>query len=259
MPAVLALAGGGVLAVLLVIPYLWWSYRRRGELGAGHLVLAFGFLVYALALWTYTLLPVPILDPGREVPARHRGVHQQRRRRGLHRLPRQGRREGPPRHLAAAGWISEGLGLHAQDIIFPEDQAQAWLTDTVLASHRIPPDGSDFATIHHVQNVLWGAWGNAAFLAADHHPDTEIAEYLLRWALLTEAETQWTFDFLKTPGMNTYVLAYFHGWRLLQAWLNHPARTERVRRLLTEPLLPADLDTRTTGPATDHDKPPDKK
>lgn len=57
--ALIAFAGGTVLAGLLVVPYIAWSYRKRGQLGLGHAVLAFGLLVYALALWTYTLLPVP--------------------------------------------------------------------------------------------------------------------------------------------------------------------------------------------------------
>ncbi len=138
--------------------------------------------------------------------------------------------------------VSEGLGLHAQDIIFPGDEAQAWLTDAVLAPQRIPPDGSDFAAIQHARNVLWGVWGNAAFLAADGRSDVEIGNYLARWALLTEAETKWALDAVRAPGMSTYVLGYYHGWRILRSWLDHPERSARVRRLLTEPLLPADLE-----------------
>ncbi|MGH3862558.1 VanZ family protein [Actinokineospora sp.] len=63
LSAILAFLGGTVLALLLVLPYVGWSYRRRGEFGLGHAILAFGLLVYALALWTYTLLPVPDTTP----------------------------------------------------------------------------------------------------------------------------------------------------------------------------------------------------
>jgi hypothetical protein len=59
--------------------------------------------------------------------------------------------------------------------------------------------------------------------------------------MLTEAETAWALDSLRSPGMRAYVLGYFHGWRLLRSWLDHPDRNVRVRRLLTEPVLPADL------------------
>lgn len=137
--------------------------------------------------------------------------------------------------------VSEGLGLHAQEIVFPGDEAQAWLTDAVLAPLGIAPDGSDFAAIHDARNVLWGVWGNAALLADRGRPDPEIAEYLSRWALLSDAEQAWALTFLRTPAMDTYVLGYYHGWRLLRSWLDHPERLHRVRRLLTEPILPADL------------------
>ncbi|MFI6515728.1 hypothetical protein ACIBF1_09235 [Spirillospora sp. NPDC050679] len=137
--------------------------------------------------------------------------------------------------------VSEGLGLHAQDIVFPGDEAQSWLADNVLAEYGIPSDGSDFAAIHRAQNVLFGAWGNAAFLAAEGRPDTELAAYLSRWALLSDAETGAALSSLRATGMALYVLGYFHGWRLLDSWLAAPDRDARVRRLLTGQLLPADL------------------
>ncbi|RFU86609.1 hypothetical protein DY218_11295 [Streptomyces triticagri] len=137
--------------------------------------------------------------------------------------------------------VSEGLGLHAQQVAFPGDEAQRWITDKVLTPLEIPLDGSDFAAIHDARNALWGAWGNAAMLAAEGRPDAEVAAYLKRWALLSEAETAWALGSLRTPVMGTYVLGYFHGWRLLQTWIDEPDRQSRVRRLLTEPILPADV------------------
>jgi hypothetical protein len=133
--------------------------------------------------------------------------------------------------------VSEGLGLHAQQIAFPADEAQRWLADEL----GIVTDGSDLAAIHDARTVLWGAWANAALLAAGSRPDAEIVDYLTRWALLTEAEAAWALGAVRSPGMRTYLLGYFHGWRLLHTWLDHPDRAARVRRLLTEPLLPADL------------------
>lgn len=62
MPAIIALAGGAMLAVLLLVPFVFRSYRRRGELGFWFTVLAFGALVYALALVAYTTLPIPAMD-----------------------------------------------------------------------------------------------------------------------------------------------------------------------------------------------------
>ncbi|GAA0633084.1 hypothetical protein GCM10010174_62840 [Kutzneria viridogrisea] len=59
IPGIIAVAIGFLLATLLLVPYIIWSYRRRGEIGLGHAVLGLGVLVYAVALWTYTLLPLP--------------------------------------------------------------------------------------------------------------------------------------------------------------------------------------------------------
>lgn len=160
----------------------------------------------------------------------------------IHLVERRGMVEHLIRFMISPSFvISEGLGLHAQEIAFPGDSAQAWLTDSILAPAGIRPDGSDFAAIHDARNTLWGAWGNSALLVAEGRPETEVAEYLIRWALLTEDETSWALRFLGTPAMDTYVLSYYHGWRLLGSWLDHPERSTRVRRLLTEPVLPADI------------------
>jgi glycopeptide antibiotics resistance protein len=61
--AIAAFVAGLALALLLAVPYIAVSYRRRGELGVGHALLALAFLVYCMALWTYTLLPFPDATP----------------------------------------------------------------------------------------------------------------------------------------------------------------------------------------------------
>ena len=62
VPAVIAVVGGMVLAVLLLVPFIFRTYRRRGELGVGAGLVTLGFLVYGFALVAYTLLPLPTLD-----------------------------------------------------------------------------------------------------------------------------------------------------------------------------------------------------
>ncbi|TDP97334.1 glycopeptide antibiotics resistance protein [Labedaea rhizosphaerae] len=59
MPALVAFIGGAIVALLFAVPYLAWTYRRRGEFGWGHALLAFVFVVYLFAIWTYALLPAP--------------------------------------------------------------------------------------------------------------------------------------------------------------------------------------------------------
>jgi len=162
----------------------------------------------------------------------------------------EGRLEQQIRFMLAPSFvISEGIGLHAQHVIFPGDEAQAWLTDNILRQEGIEPDGSDFAAIHDVKTVLWGVWSNAAFLADEGRPESEIGAYLTRWALLGEDEIAAFFKVLSAPGMNAYVLGYYHGWRILRPWLDAPGRHDRVRRLLTEQILPADIE-QADRPAT---------
>lgn len=58
--AAIAVALGSVLAVLLFVPTAAVQYRRDGRLGPRDLAVLLAAAVYALSLWTYTLLPVPV-------------------------------------------------------------------------------------------------------------------------------------------------------------------------------------------------------
>lgn len=57
--AVLAVFFGVLLLPVLFVPYVAWSYRRRSTLGLGHALITVAAIVYAMALWTYTILPLP--------------------------------------------------------------------------------------------------------------------------------------------------------------------------------------------------------
>ncbi len=62
MNAVIATALGTVVAVLLLIPVAAVEYRKDGRLGPRDLTVLLSGAVYGLALWTYTLLPMPADD-----------------------------------------------------------------------------------------------------------------------------------------------------------------------------------------------------
>ena len=57
--ALAALILGSAVAVLLFIPVAAVQYRRDGRLGPGDLTVLVGAAIYGVALWTYTLLPLP--------------------------------------------------------------------------------------------------------------------------------------------------------------------------------------------------------
>ncbi|GAA3697876.1 hypothetical protein GCM10022224_074840 [Nonomuraea antimicrobica] len=134
--------------------------------------------------------------------------------------------------------LSEGLGLLAQEVLFPGNEARDWLNAYVYPEVGLPPDDVDLAAVHHAKNVLWGVWGNATFLAAEGRGDAEVAAYLSRWSLYGDGEVAAVLGQLRPSPMSPYVFGYFHGWELLRRWVRGP---EQVRRLLTEALLPADV------------------
>lgn len=87
LPGELALILGAVLIVLLAVPFIAVSYRRRGGMTGMRSLAWAAVAVYAIALWTYTLLPLPepgyqcvqaVLDPLASVrdvrTAPHRGI-----------------------------------------------------------------------------------------------------------------------------------------------------------------------------------------
>lgn len=57
----LALVGGVVVIAIGFAPYVAFSYRRHGRFAPGRALLAVAIAIYAVALWTYTILPLP--DP----------------------------------------------------------------------------------------------------------------------------------------------------------------------------------------------------
>lgn len=63
-PALFAVLLGLVLALALAVPYVAVQYRRRGTVRGGPTLLALAVLIYALAVLSYTLLPLPTPGPG---------------------------------------------------------------------------------------------------------------------------------------------------------------------------------------------------
>ncbi|HEY8472288.1 MAG TPA: hypothetical protein VIL37_06575 [Natronosporangium sp.] len=156
----------------------------------------------------------------------------------------QGRLEHQLRFLLSPEFVvSEGLGLVAEELVFPGDQAQRWLTDQLAPKLDRGPITGDLARIHEAKNLLWGAWANAATLASQGRAGAEIAGYLQRYALLDDQETAAALGSLRAPGMHLYTHAYYHGYRLVRGFIapHTPGWQRRARQLLTEPNLPADL------------------
>jgi glycopeptide antibiotics resistance protein len=55
----IAILCGGVLAVVVFLPVVAYRYRKAGRLRLIDMVMLVAVMVYAMSLWTYTLVPIP--------------------------------------------------------------------------------------------------------------------------------------------------------------------------------------------------------
>ncbi len=114
--------------------------------------------------------------------------------------------------------ISEGLALLAHEILFAPEEAEQWLADHIYPEAGISPDGSDLTKFQYATDLLFGVSCNAAWLLSEGRTEAEVKAYLMR--------------------------TYFHGRRLLEPILRGPRHHERLRQLLTQQILPSDLEER---------------
>ena len=135
--------------------------------------------------------------------------------------------------------ITEGIGLCAEEMVFPRDEAQEWLERNVFINCAVRGAHGDISMLHRAKNILWGVWSNAAFLADEGASDSEITEYLAKWSLLEDAELATALAYAKS--FSPYIFCYYYGWERVQRFIGVPGRADRIRRLLTEQLLPGDL------------------
>jgi hypothetical protein len=96
--------------------------------------------------------------------------------------------------------------------------------------------------------MLWGVQCNAALMLAEGRPTEEVARYLTRWALLDEEQTRRAIPSLRRSFAEAYMFCYHHGRKLLEPGMRGPDRGGFARRLLTEQVLPSDLDRREWEP-----------
>lgn len=137
--------------------------------------------------------------------------------------------------------ISEGLALLAHEMLFAPGEAEQWLEEHIYPETGMRPDGSDLTKIQRATDLLFGVSCNAAWLVSEGRPDTEVREYLTRYALLDEEAAHRQLAALRRPFHEAYIFTYFHGRRLLETYLQGPQRQERLLQLLTQQFTPSDL------------------
>jgi hypothetical protein len=144
-----------------------------------------------------------------------------------------------PQCLMAEGLAD--LALHAA--IGPE--WGAWASE-IYADLGLRFDGERAQAISEASATLADVRQDAALMLHDEHRDVDdVAAFLQRWLLTTEARARQSLRFLSSPLWRAYTSTYVEGYRLLRGWLDaRPAEvtlTERFGRLLDEPLIPSSL------------------
>ncbi|WHT18669.1 DUF885 domain-containing protein [Crossiella sp. CA-258035] len=142
-----------------------------------------------------------------------------------------------PQCLMAEGLAD--LGLHA--VI-----GSGWGTWTqeIVGDLGLRMEGEQQERLEGALGKLATVRQDAALMLHDRGADVdEVAMFLRRWLLCTDARARQMIRFLSDPLWRAYTTTYVEGYRLLRTWLNaRPSGetvAERYRRLLDEPLIPA--------------------
>ncbi len=137
--------------------------------------------------------------------------------------------------------ISEGLGVLAPSSIFTADEEQDWLAEHVYPAAGIEPVALNWEDVRQVSELPLAVQKNAAFLLRDGRSDQEVIQYLMRYLMITEEETQPMLVYLKIPFNAARIFSYTEGKRLLQPWLAQADRRAAFARLLAQQLYPSEL------------------
>jgi hypothetical protein len=118
--------------------------------------------------------------------------------------------------------------------------------EPVLAEHLHPLgiryDTDVVAEVAEASEALGAVRGNAAILLHEQgRPAEEVVDYVARWAMMGRPRAEKAVEFLTDQTWRAYMFCYIEGLRRCRAFVGgDPAR---FSRLLSEQLIPADLDS----------------
>jgi len=138
--------------------------------------------------------------------------------------------------------MSEGIAMVAHEMIFSEGEAEQWIADQMWRLLHKDVNATTLLRLRQASEILNGVWGNAAILLDEGHAEAEVAQYMVRYMLLSEETAIRYVTSLKHPLYGLYQLIYGVGQRLLRPWLKAPDRVAVFHRFLTEQWTPSQLE-----------------
>ena len=140
--------------------------------------------------------------------------------------------------------VSEGIASLGSEITLGEEEQQ------VAAEHvrdtGIPFDPELSRAVSEAAQPLGGVSTNVALmLHEDRRSEEEGFAYLKRWGLTSDKRAKQGIRFMTDPVWRSYITTYTDGYRICKAFVDgDPAR---FKRLLTEQLTPAEIQTAASG------------
>lgn len=143
--------------------------------------------------------------------------------------------------------IAEGIATTALEIIFPNHSDEAWNDEVILPAAGITAEPIEQRIrITQVSRQLLHVYDNATIL---YHTgrlnEAQTVDYFCTYALQTEERAQQSFRFINDPLFRAYPHTYSAGYDLIERASNGD-KTPLFRRLLTEQILPSDLENLST-------------
>lgn len=138
--------------------------------------------------------------------------------------------------------IAEGIAMTALEIIFPDNQANSYLDDSLFPKIGIEAHPANVrSAISKARKDISYVSYNAAIR---HHTGEltadETVQYIMKYAGTSEDRATRTLNFFTKSGSRSYVLTYNTGYDLIENASNGN-KSALFKRLLLEPMLPSDL------------------
>ncbi len=149
-----------------------------------------------------------------------------------------------------AAVIAEAIATQAVGFIFPDGEQYRWNTEVMLPAAGIEPVDSaeEMADIAKAASALRYVTGNAAI---QYHTGAltkeQTLEYVQTYALSTPERAAKSFSFFTHPLYRSYIFTYTQGYDLIDAAAEKVDKTTLFKRLLTEQILPSDLEKMATA------------
>jgi hypothetical protein len=140
--------------------------------------------------------------------------------------------------------ISEGIATIAEKMLFTPQELVRFRRERVYPAAGIAGDPEREVAIGAAQRILRSVPGNAALLLHEENRDPQdVAAYLQRYGLVSEAEARQRLRFIADPLWRAYIFTYHVGYELISSWLDQaPAeRRGRFRTLLTHQVFPSQI------------------